>query len=469
MPPPIRVAVPVAVPLPASDRSIHLPASTLQPRDNGKSNPKQVEIVVFVLGAVAGTIIILAFLVRHFYRRFANSKHTYKPALHEDDSPTTRQINRRNQDNLEDSLTDAQARRVSNNGRGQTTTGDAGVDRNTSVRSVMTLPVYRPKATENERVLGREGERDGIDVVVEMRTAEDEEALRDEEMEALYQIRAARRRQLADREERRRLRREARETNNVVALRELRTGARDRSTQNVAEIEDLRTEHDRIRETRQRAVSSVSYADVGIARADGTRVRANSTESTERIGLLSDAASISADSNLRHRRDRSASTATLSIDTSRSDHRPESPSSLSIPATSGSYSFAPSPLGRTRTNSGATTPRIATPSATTATPSRAGSSPEIIDAEDADLGDVSMPPPSYPGPGPIPAEGGLAERRRSSRLSAHMERLPAAEQAQVGDEGQGRNSESGAGPPRLPSLRLDTVPQIVIEPSSARP
>src|ERR1041384_6374266 len=50
----------------------------------------------------------------------------------------------------------------------------ATVDRNTSVRSVMTLPAYRHKATEEEQVLGREGERDGIDVVVELPTAEDE-------------------------------------------------------------------------------------------------------------------------------------------------------------------------------------------------------------------------------------------------------------------------------------------------------
>jgi hypothetical protein len=54
-------------------------------------------------------------------------------------------------------------------------------DRNTSVRSVMTLPAYRQKATDTEQVLGREGERDGIDVVVEFPTAEDEEAMRDDE------------------------------------------------------------------------------------------------------------------------------------------------------------------------------------------------------------------------------------------------------------------------------------------------
>jgi hypothetical protein len=72
--------------------------------------------------------------------------------------------------------------------------GTAGVDRNTSVRSVMTLPAYSRSVRENERVLGREGERAGMDNVVELpETAEDEESQRNDEMESLYQIRLARR------------------------------------------------------------------------------------------------------------------------------------------------------------------------------------------------------------------------------------------------------------------------------------
>jgi hypothetical protein len=362
----------------------------------------------------------------------------------------------------------------------------------------MTLPVYRPKATENERVLGREGERDGIDVVVEMTTAEQEEELRDEEMESMYQIRAARRRQITDREERRRLRREARETNDVVALRDLREQTRSSNARNTSEIDDLRHEHDRIRETRQRAVSSVSYLDVGVARADGTRVRANSTESTERVGLLSDAASIAASAadnhppSLFHRRDRSAST-TLSIDTARTlADRPDSPH---FPGSASAYSLAITHSARShsRNPSGATIPGMAPhPSP------RAGSSPEIIDAEDADLGDsgmMMMPPPPgydevsladdptpmhsrrnsvsavsggraspypdpppdyYPGPGPADT--------RNRRLSARMEEVAA--QAQVEDESQSGGGDLG----RLNTgLRLEPVPQIVIEPSSARP
>lgn len=369
----------------------------------------------------------------------------------------------------------------------------------------MTLPVYRPKATDNEQVLGREGERDGIDVVVEMRTAEEEEALRDEEMEALYQIRAARRRQIAEREERRRQRQQAREAHDAVALRELREQTRNTATRNTSELEDLRGEHDRIRGTRQRAVSSVSYADVGIARADGTRVRANSTESTERVGLLSDTASIAADSLFR-RRDRSAS-ATLSIDTSLTAHgRPDSPGVLTTGGSGGggggySLTSVGRARSRSRASSAATTPRIPTPSPGRTTP-HAGSPPEIIEPEDADMGDMAMaPPPGYdevslddftpmhsrrnsdaasrpvsPYPDPPPDYPGRTsvERRNGGgggggghnhRLSTHMEDAAGQQASPLqGEEGEGRN-----GLLRLPSLRLDQVPQIVIEPSSARP
>src|SRR5437762_7384266 len=41
----------------------------------------------------------------------------------------------------------------------------AGVDRNTSVRRVMTLPVYSQSPKETEQVIGREGERAGMDTV----------------------------------------------------------------------------------------------------------------------------------------------------------------------------------------------------------------------------------------------------------------------------------------------------------------
>jgi len=76
------------------------------------------------------------------------------------------------------------------------------VDRNTSVRSVMSLPAYR-STTDTAQVLGRKAEGDSIDTILEMPAAKDEEARREEEMNALYQIYLSRRHQLAEREERR--------------------------------------------------------------------------------------------------------------------------------------------------------------------------------------------------------------------------------------------------------------------------
>jgi hypothetical protein len=359
----------------------------------------------------------------------------------------------------------------------------------------MTLPAYRSQATDTEQVLGREGERDGIDIVVEQPTAEDEEAMRDEEMEALYQIRAARRRQLSEREDRRQRRRDARDQNDVVALEQLRQEGRDALSSHTDEVDGLRREYERAKETRQRAVSSVSYHELGVARADGTRIRAGSFES-ERAGLLSDAASIAAsgppdslNSLPQHRRGRSASSV-LSVDTATSQDRAPSPNL--VPGAGGSiYSLH---TGGTRSRSGSATGSVHN---TPRRLSRAGSSPEMIDAEDAgDLGaaeipphsppgydDVSLdddreydavsvatpaavrsrasspynePPPDYPGP----------TQTRLNRLSAHMADL-ASETTQPQDER--RSSRGVGGVPQLPSLRLNRLPQIVIEPSSAWP
>jgi len=105
------------------------------------------------------------------------------------------------------------------------------------------------------------------------------------------------------------------------------------------------------------------------------------------------------------------------------------------------------------------------------------------------MGDMAMPPPGYdevslgeitpmhsrrnsdvsrpvsPYPDPPPDYPGPAERR-ANRLSAHMEDLAAQSQTQADNE----TETGGRTPfPRLPSLRLSQVPQIVIEPSSARP
>ncbi len=179
-----------------------------------------------------------------------------------------------------------------------------GVDRNTSVRSVMTLPAYSSAARENERILGREGERGGIDNVIELpETVDEEERVREEEMESLYQIRLARRVEAAEREARRQARREARLRGDVQALADLRRRAEEAADLSVSQL--LITEHQTRTKTRDRRVSSVAYADLGVARHDGTRLRANSSESDNRP-LLDSAASISGQSH----RSRSGTTGT---------------------------------------------------------------------------------------------------------------------------------------------------------------
>lgn len=166
------------------------------------------------------------------------------------------------------------------------------VDRNTSVRSVMTLPAYTPAARENERILGREGERAGMDNVIELpETLEDEEMRREEEMESLYQIRLARRIEAAEREARRQARREARQRGDAQTLAEIRRQAEEAADRSISQL--LIAEHQAA--NRDRRVSSVAYGDLGVARHDGTRLRANSAESDSRP-LLDSAASISGQS-----------------------------------------------------------------------------------------------------------------------------------------------------------------------------
>ncbi|TGO61459.1 hypothetical protein BCON_0027g00460 [Botryotinia convoluta] len=354
----------------------------------------------------------------------------------------------------------------------------AGVDRNTSVRSVMTLPAYNMTPGQNEQVLGREGDRGGIDVVLEFpETIDEEESQREAEMEALYQVRLARRRENEEREERRRLRREARERGDHVALRELQS--RPANTSTGPTVEELRAEHDRIKKERQRAVSSVAYGDLGVARHDGTRLRANSDES-ERQGLLGDAASMAASSRY-HRRDRSASSV-LSIDTvnsdlpspgftrSRADSRPDSPLRRSIGP------------GDSNDNH----------------EDRAGSSPEMIDHDDVPLSSppgyenisldtphaeasalphhMTEPPPDYTSPiygrGEGPSLESTGSRRSQNIDGVMMERRTSTHSTNSGlyprDERRTstRSTRGVGGIPQLPSLRLGSLPSIHVDPGS---
>ncbi|OAA73450.1 hypothetical protein ISF_00351 [Cordyceps fumosorosea ARSEF 2679] len=260
----------------------------------------------------------------------------------------------------------------------QTTGGRSGdgVDRHTSVRSVMTLPAYRAEASNNEQVLGRAGDRDGVDVIVDLPTEEQEEALRDEEMEALYQIRALRRQQILEREQRRAEREEARARNDHAALADIRErarAAREAALASSETINELRQDATRAQGQRVRSVSTVSYGDLGVARHDGSRVRARSNDS-ERMGLLADAASIAgeataAQSEARH--DRNASVSSLvSADN-------DGGSGLPSPA----YSRETSTLGRVVTG-GSDSPF-------------AGPSPELVEVPLDFGGEERPPPPGY--------------------------------------------------------------------------
>ncbi|KAG5952706.1 hypothetical protein E4U53_000122, partial [Claviceps sorghi] len=173
---------------------------------------------------------------------------------------------------------------------------DFFVERNSSVRSVMTLPPYRALAAHDERLVAREGERGGIDTILDFPTPEDQESLRNEEMEAIYQIRLARRQRAVEREELGRRGQHAQLCGacNARALAEAAGSHRAASYNH--RVHELRQDINRIQKQRQRAVSSVSYADLGVARHNGTRLRASSIES-EQLAFLSEAASFALSTN----------------------------------------------------------------------------------------------------------------------------------------------------------------------------
>lgn len=349
--------------------------------------------------------------------------------------------------------------------------GDAGVERHTSVRSVMTLPAYSKSVRENEQVLAREGERDGIDVVVEMpETEEMEEERREEEMESLYQIRVQRRAEVSEREDRRRRRQEARERGDFAEVERLRQEGRDATARREREgAAAMIAEHQTRVATRDRRVSSVSYADVGVARHDGTRIRANSNDSDSRP-LLDSAASIhGGGASLRpwstqdsmpysHHRNRSQISQNGSFQ-SASDEGSEFVDLADLPpfgragsdfevvtlnqgshSRNGSAAHTP-PGGRSRASTGA---------------SRNGAVRPAVDTSvrTGDLGEASIPsadPPSYDGEGfeeAPPYESPVTARPPSLRIST-----PTGHQR---PDAQRTNSDSGA--PSLPEIgRLPSI------------
>lgn len=173
----------------------------------------------------------------------------------------------------------------------------------------MTLPSYHPTPHPHERLIAREGERAGVDTVVEFpETAEEEEERREQDMESLYQIRQTRRQEINERNERRRQRQAAREAGDWARLEQLRlqsearARARAGSSASVgssttslpiaaANASSMIADHHARTSSQDRRVSSVSYADLGLARHDGSRLRADSVESDHRP-LLDSAASM---------------------------------------------------------------------------------------------------------------------------------------------------------------------------------
>lgn len=178
-------------------------------------------------------------------------------------------------------------------------TNSNGVHRDTSLRSIITLPAYSPEPKPTEQIIAREGERGGMDVVLEFpETAEEEEARREEQMEALYQIRLQRRREIAEREARRRERMEARARGDYARLEELRrehTRNNNGSSTTLTSAMMLAEHRSRGRERR---ISSVNYAELGHVRHDGSRIRANSADSDNRP-LLDTAGAVGMDGNGR--------------------------------------------------------------------------------------------------------------------------------------------------------------------------
>jgi len=142
------------------------------------------------------------------------------------------------------------------------------VNRVESVRSIMTLPEYRAvPLPDRERTIGREGERGGIDVVVEApETAEEEEERREEHMQALYEIRLAR--QLERAAERESAQNGGRGGNAARAAASPRNRGNSSASSLAATLAAV--------QERERRLSEVSYAEIGVARSDGSRVRASS-------------------------------------------------------------------------------------------------------------------------------------------------------------------------------------------------
>ncbi|KAJ5748753.1 uncharacterized protein N7511_010449 [Penicillium nucicola] len=269
-----------------------------------------------------------------------------------------------------------------------------GVRRETSIRSIMTLPPYSPNPKPTEQIIAREGERGGMDMVVEYpETAEEQETRREEQMDSLYQLRLQRRQELADREARRRERREARSRGDSTRLEQLAAESRVRSqarrpgsnTGSAANVAAALAEH-QARE-RERRISTVSYANVGHVRHDGSRLRADSHDSDRHPLLLQDSASME--------------------DPSSRDSRVQSFASSIHSESTGGTELEPLTLAQTTTH---------------------GSSRPQSQADEGDLGALSIPPPpeyDHLDWGDAPAyQSPIADRHEQPQRLPSISRLP---------------------------------------------
>ncbi|KAI9862406.1 MAG: hypothetical protein M1824_001399 [Vezdaea acicularis] len=344
------------------------------------------------------------------------------------------------------------------------TNGSANVDRNTSVRSVQTLPPYKFEPSEHERVLGRAGERGGIDVVVEFPEPEEAlEARRDGEMEALYQIRLARRREAAEREERRRRRRIAREAGDTATLEQLRlerearrraaslasggvgTPMESSTSLSTAIMQAELASRDRERERR---VSSVSYADVGLARHDGTRVR--QSEDDDNRPLLETTSTRSSGGT----RNRSGSALSVSTLASEDQSPPATGRSAERDRADSAASSFRAPHSRQSSQGGPAASRDLTPILTSVSASSATSvqHPPLPEVDGEDF--VGEPP-----------------RYDEIRRGESTRRSPAARAALVEDRGEVPPYESPVedGVPRLPAMgRLPAIEVTASSPAVSR-
>lgn len=384
-------------------------------------------------------------------RGLTGSKGVYSARLQDNPSVPTLHLRSENRSarNSTHNVLDLERAQVQETGQNGTVAG-ATVDRNASVRSVMTLPAYSRSLRENERVIAREGERDGIDIVVEQpETIEEEEERREEEMESLYQIRVQRREEVAAREDRRQRRREARARGDHAELQ--RVGHESLLAAEQRQISGavaMIAEHQG--QTQDRRVSSVSYAELGVARHDGTRIRANSNESDR--PLLDSAASMGGsirpwrtqDSLNAHRRDRSASSVMSASDVS--DNEMEMPP---FGRAGSDYEVVTLNTAHSRNTSHTHTP-VGTRSRAS---SNTGPVRPSIDTGSTDLGEEPIPdvePPTYDGrfEDAPPYTSPIRERALDPSRPPHHERT---------------YSQTGAPllPPisRLPSIRIaDATP-----------